>query len=120
MPGTVKVVSTVPGNPAGLVVDAPLVELEARVVEAGTRADPTLLVVPMSVIGNWVKETERFAPELDVLGHHGPERLQGEAFVADRSDILRILDGLVEAFNAHDIDRIAWLTPFMVEEGASE
>jgi SNF2 family DNA or RNA helicase len=42
---------------------------------------PTLLVLPMSVIGNWVKETERFAPELRVLVHHGPERLQGEAFV---------------------------------------
>ena len=50
---------------------------------AGAGVDPTLLVVPMSVIGNWVKETERFAPELDVLVHHGPERLQGEAFIAE-------------------------------------
>lgn len=42
---------------------------------------PTLLVVPMSVIGNWVKETERFAPELKVMVHHGPERELGEAFI---------------------------------------
>lgn len=58
--------------------------------EPGTRVDPTLLVVPMSVIGNWVKETERFAPELDVMVHHGPERLQGEAFIeeAKRHDLI--------------------------------
>lgn len=47
----------------------------------GSVVGPTLLVVPMSVIGNWVKETERFAPELKVLVHHGPERRLGESFV---------------------------------------
>ncbi len=52
-----------------------------RKVAQGAPVDPTLLVVPMSVIGNWVKETERFAPELKVMVHHGPERKQGELFV---------------------------------------
>jgi hypothetical protein len=52
-----------------------------RAAANGAAVAPTLLVVPMSVIGNWVKETERFAPELKVLVHHGPERLQGEAFI---------------------------------------
>ncbi len=63
----------------------------------GEAVGPTLLVVPMSVIGNWVKETERFAPELRVLVHHGPERLQGEAFIleATRHDLILTTYALV-------------------------
>ncbi len=65
--------------------------------EAGGAVEPTLLVVPMSVIGNWVKETERFAPELDVMVHHGPERLQGPAFVeeAKKHDLILTTYALV-------------------------
>lgn len=39
---------------------------------------PTLLVVPMSVVGNWIHETARFCPHLRVLVHHGSTRLQGD------------------------------------------
>jgi Superfamily II DNA/RNA helicases, SNF2 family len=39
-------------------------------------ASPTLLIAPTSVIGNWQKEVEKFAPHLKTLVHHGPERLQ--------------------------------------------
>ncbi len=47
--------------------------------EAGTgRPRPTLLVCPMSVVGNWQREAERFAPDLVVHVHHGAERLAGE------------------------------------------
>jgi SNF2 family DNA or RNA helicase len=35
---------------------------------------PTLVVCPVSVLGNWERELGRFAPELDVLVHHGPAR----------------------------------------------
>jgi len=42
--------------------------------EDGTLVAPTLLVAPTSVIGNWQKEVERFAPHLPVLIHHGPAR----------------------------------------------
>ncbi|HEY7512661.1 MAG TPA: DEAD/DEAH box helicase, partial [Vicinamibacteria bacterium] len=41
---------------------------------------PALVVCPMSVIGNWRREAERFAPELPVLVHHGAGRGRGEAF----------------------------------------
>lgn len=41
---------------------------------------PTLLIVPTSVVGNWVHEAQRFCPELRVLVHHGPERAQADAF----------------------------------------
>ncbi|MGB7087938.1 MAG: DEAD/DEAH box helicase [Phormidesmis sp.] len=35
---------------------------------------PTLLVAPTSVLGNWLKEVERFAPHLTALMHHGSDR----------------------------------------------
>lgn len=39
---------------------------------------PTLLVAPMSVVGNWKREAEKFTPGLRVMVHHGPARLEGE------------------------------------------
>jgi len=44
----------------------------------GTR--PVLLVCPMSVVNNWLKEAERFTPQLPVMVHHGLGRMKGEAF----------------------------------------
>jgi SNF2 family DNA or RNA helicase len=41
---------------------------------------PVLLICPTSVVSNWRKEAERFAPALRVLIHHGPERHEGERF----------------------------------------
>src|SRR5690606_685104 len=35
---------------------------------------PTLLVCPMSLLGNWQREAARFAPGLNVYTHHGPGR----------------------------------------------
>jgi SNF2 family DNA or RNA helicase len=35
---------------------------------------PVLLVCPMSVVGNWSREAARFAPELPLVIHHGPNR----------------------------------------------
>lgn len=36
---------------------------------------PVLLVCPTSVLGNWVREVERFAPSLEVEIHHGTTRV---------------------------------------------
>lgn len=41
---------------------------------------PTLLICPMSIVGNWQRELQRFAPSLSVMVHHGTERLSGPAF----------------------------------------
>jgi len=51
---------------------------------------PTLLVVPMSVVGNWIHETRRFTPHLKAMVHHGPERAMGEVFIkaASASDLV--------------------------------
>lgn len=46
-----------------------------------TKPGPTLLIAPTSVIGNWQKEIEKFAPHLTTLIHHGSGREQNaEAF----------------------------------------
>jgi SNF2 family DNA or RNA helicase len=46
-----------------------------------TRLQPTLLICPTSVVANWRREIERFAPGLRTLVHHGNNRLSGDDFV---------------------------------------
>ncbi len=41
---------------------------------------PTLLVCPMSLVGNWQREAARFTPQLQVHVHHGSERPRGQDF----------------------------------------
>jgi SNF2-related domain/SNF2 Helicase protein/Helicase conserved C-terminal domain len=41
---------------------------------------PTLLICPMSLVGNWQREVAKFAPHLRVHVHHGAERAKGRAF----------------------------------------
>ncbi len=42
--------------------------------------EPTLLVCPMSLVGNWQREVAKFAPGLRVHVHHGAERAKGKKF----------------------------------------
>lgn len=44
---------------------------------------PVLLIAPMSVVGNWKKEAERFTPDLPVLVHHGLKRAKGGTFAKE-------------------------------------
>ncbi|MEA5619253.1 DEAD/DEAH box helicase [Cronbergia sp. UHCC 0137] len=41
---------------------------------------PTLLVCPTSVLGNWKREVNKFAPTLKVLEYHGDKRPKGKEF----------------------------------------
>lgn len=41
---------------------------------------PSLIICPTSVLGNWQKELERFAPSLIVHTHYGPARARVEEF----------------------------------------
>ncbi|MFQ5590489.1 MAG: DEAD/DEAH box helicase [Phycisphaerae bacterium] len=65
--------------------------------EGGFPGGPTLLVVPMSLVGNWQREIARFAPSLNVMIHHGLQRLSGEAFAAQarECDVVVSTYGLV-------------------------
>ena len=64
--------------------------LERRTTAEKGDLDPTLVICPMSIVGNWQREIQRFAPALSVMIHHGHERLSGEAFVeeARRHDVV--------------------------------
>jgi SNF2 family DNA or RNA helicase len=44
---------------------------------------PTLVVCPMSLVGNWQREASRFAPDLRVYVHHGAGRLSGKDFAGE-------------------------------------
>lgn len=70
---------------------------------------PTLIVAPMSVVGNWLKEFERFAPDLAVRIHHGVERPVGDAFVEDarRHDVVITTYGLISR-DIETIQRVPW------------
>ncbi|WP_223594784.1 DEAD/DEAH box helicase [Neobacillus bataviensis] len=47
---------------------------------AKTPTKAALIICPTSVLGNWQKELERFAPEMNVYLHYGPNRLKEEGF----------------------------------------
>jgi len=70
---------------------------------------PTLLFAPTSVVGNWVRELKRFAPKLNVLIHHGPERLRGEPFVsaANSADVVLTSYALAHR-DVEDLKKPAW------------
>ncbi len=60
------------------------------------RLGPTLVLCPMSLVGNWQREAARFAPKLSVYVHHGSDRLDGKAFVrhAGATDLVLSTYGL--------------------------
>ncbi|MET0793778.1 MAG: DEAD/DEAH box helicase, partial [Polyangiaceae bacterium] len=67
-----------------------------RVQEQPQDRRPTLLVAPTSVLGNWQREAERFAPSLTVIEHYGSARelpdtaqLQPGALVLTSYGVLR-------------------------------
>ncbi len=57
--------------------------LHERATLQNALGSPTLVICPMSIVGNWQRELQRFAPSLAVMVHHGAERLSGDAFVAE-------------------------------------
>ncbi|MGE3326298.1 MAG: DEAD/DEAH box helicase [Acidimicrobiia bacterium] len=66
---------------------------------------PTLVVCPVSVLGNWARELERFAPELRVLTHYGAKRLDGDETFGSRAtqvDVVLTTYSLV----ARDLDAL--------------
>jgi SNF2 family DNA or RNA helicase len=75
--------------------------------------DRILLVCPTSIVGNWKREVERFAPSKKVMVHHGHDRLKGDDFVraADAHDLVITSYSLMtrdaEALSAVDWDTVA-------------
>lgn len=89
-----------------------LESLERNRIPADTRARPSLVVAPLSLVRNWQLEALKFAPDLDVMIHHGPERSDSESarVAMERSDVVLTTYGTVvrdlSTFEAVNFQRI--------------
>ena len=88
----------------GLGKTVQLLALEAAHRAEDADVGPTLLLCPMSLVGNWQREAAKFTPDLRVYAHHGRERLAGEAL----RDRLAETDLIVTTYAtaARDIDEL--------------
>ncbi|WP_210364473.1 DEAD/DEAH box helicase [Bacillus sp. REN3] len=70
---------------------------------------PALIICPTSVLGNWQKEIERFAPGMKVHLHYGSSRLKGEEFTsaAMDADIVLTSYGLTH-LDFEELDNVEW------------
>lgn len=70
-----------------------------------------LIICPTSVLGNWQKEIERFAPDLKVYLHYGTNRLKEGAFedAVSESDIVLTSYGLTH-LDFSEFERVEWST----------
>jgi SNF2 family DNA or RNA helicase len=66
---------------------------------------PTLLLCPMSLVGNWQREAAKFAPSLRVYPHHGGARLHGDALREHLKDTDLVVTTYATA--TRDIDELA-------------
>jgi SNF2 family DNA or RNA helicase len=89
-------------SPAAPAAPAVSVATAASVAPA-ERPGPTLLICPMSVVGNWEREAERFTPDLRVHVHHGADRLTG----AELADALNAADLVITTYALVARDRDA-------------
>jgi SNF2 family DNA or RNA helicase len=90
-------------------LSAEVVADSAAMRVAGGFVPPSLLVVPMSVVGNWLHEAKRFCPELKFLVHHGVERLQGDAFIQAAADADAVITTYALAHRDRDLlQRMQW------------
>ncbi|MEH7352132.1 DEAD/DEAH box helicase [Neobacillus drentensis] len=78
-------------------------------VKVPTKA--ALIICPTSVLGNWQKELERFAPELKVYLHYGSNRLKEEAFSekVQASDVVLTSYGLSH-LDSEEFESLIWST----------
>src|SRR5205823_3192103 len=62
-----------------------------------------------SVVANWVKEAERFTPELPVLVHHGGQRTKGGAFAKQAEKHAIVLSSYSLLFRDRELfDKVKW------------
>jgi non-specific serine/threonine protein kinase len=86
-----------------------LLALLQRDHDGDAEVGPTLLVCPMSLVGNWQREAATFAPELRVHVHHGAERTRGKKFAeAVAKAELVITTYSLAARDAVDLSDVAW------------
>ncbi len=77
--------------------------------EGGKLPGPVLLICPTSVVFNWDKEVERFAPTLKTLIHQGVGRLRGDAFANEARAVDMVLTSYAIARrDAETLQTVDW------------
>ncbi|MBE9126717.1 MULTISPECIES: DEAD/DEAH box helicase [unclassified Coleofasciculus] len=71
--------------------------------------EPTLVVCPTSVLGNWEREVKRFAPTLKAIVHHGDKRPKGKAFVKAVKDKDMVITSYPLVYrDATALEQVSW------------
>jgi superfamily II DNA or RNA helicase len=70
--------------------------------DAGRLDRPALIIAPVSLMGNWRRETERFCPQLRVLVLHGKDRHEVAASMSE-------FDVVIAPYSLLQRDRERWL-----------
>ncbi|WP_071393324.1 DEAD/DEAH box helicase [Bacillus tuaregi] len=93
----------------GLGKTVQLISYLLKVRDEEPEAGPALIICPTSVLGNWQKELERFAPELNVHLHYGPGRLKEDEFTAAvrEADVVLTSYGLTP-LDAAELESVTW------------
>ncbi|MGG1659822.1 DEAD/DEAH box helicase [Brevibacillus sp. NRS-1366] len=77
----------------------------------GVSGTPSLLICPTSVIGNWQKELQRFAPSLNVFIHYGNARHKKDDFLsATQSADLVITSYALSHLDETELSSVTWNT----------
>ncbi|MED4202952.1 DEAD/DEAH box helicase [Neobacillus mesonae] len=70
-----------------------------------------LIICPTSVLGNWQKELERFAPEMDVYLHYGANRVKGADFIQQMQNADVVLTSYgISHLDSEDFESVLWST----------
>ena len=79
-----------------------------KVKEAGDTG-PALIICPTSVLGNWQKEIEKFAPSLSLYLHYGSNRLKGEDFTKEATTVDVVLTSYgLSHIDTEEFDSLSW------------
>lgn len=75
-----------------------------------------LILCPTSLLGNWQRELQRFAPSLNVHIHHGGRRVRGDSFLelATSHDIVLTTYHLAGR-DSEDLANVQWSTVVLDE-----
>lgn len=80
------------------------------------KQEPVLILCPTSLLGNWQRELQRFAPSLKVHIHHGGRRVRGDDFLelANSHDIVLTTYHLAGR-DSEDLANVQWSTVVLDE-----
>ena len=78
-------------------------------VKEAENTGPSLIICPTSVLGNWQKELEKFAPSLSVYLHYGSNRLKGEDFTKEANGVDVVLTSYgLSHIDFEEFDSLSW------------